>query len=286
VRRALVLALLAAACSRQPATSPAAAAAPTRIVALTCASVDVIDVLGELDRVVAVEEDCPAPGTRGKVKIRNEDHPGKLAAINVESILELHPDAVIAKPDLRPALEGRGLRVLWAPPNVRLANLPQFVGDVGALLGVADRARAVVDAMHAKEAAIRRRTASLPRVRVYFETTGLGWTQGSRAVMHDMIQLAGGTNIAGDLDKFNVTLTPEAVLAADPEVVVLGPFTDPPDVVAKRAGWSALAAVRAGRVHQIPIDRRHVTLGTPRCLDGCEEFLVPWLHPELAAKER
>jgi hypothetical protein len=25
-----------------------------------------------------------------------------------------------------------------------------------------------------------------------------------------------------------------------------------------------------------------VLLGTPRCVDGCEEMFLPWIHPELA----
>jgi len=58
----------------------------------------------------------------------------------------------------------------------------------------------VLDRMRAKQAEIRRRTESLPPVRVYFETTGLGWTSGRRSVINEMIRLAGGVNIAGDLN--------------------------------------------------------------------------------------
>ncbi len=279
---ALVLACASVGCSR-PAEVPPTDAPPQRIAALQCAAVDVITLLGELDRVVAVEEDCPAPGTEKKVKIRNEDHPGKLAAFNVEALLALKPDGVIAKPDLKQALEGRGLRVLWTPSYVDLENLPGFVEDVGRLVGAPDRAAAALERMRAKQREIAARTAPLPRVRVYYETTGLGWTVGSRSVMHAMIELAGGENVAGGIAKPNVTLTNEAVLAADPEVIVLGPFADTEEQVRARPGWSRLAAVREGRIHRIPADRRYVTLGTPRCVDGCEEMLLPWLHPEAGA---
>jgi len=288
---AAVVALAAlAACSRAPETpAPAAAATtPHRIVALTCAAVDVINTLGELDRVIAVEEDCPAPGTEGKVKIRNDDHPGRLQAINVESVIELAPDLVIAQPALKAPLEGRGLTILWAPPFVTMRNLDAFVTDVGRALGVDEKAKQVLERMREKEARIAALTASAKPVRVYYETTGLGWTVGKGPVMTDMIRLAGGVSIAAEIDKPNVTLNAEAILAADPEVIVLGAFADPVEQVVARPGWDKLSAVRSGRVHRIPVDRRYVMLGTPRCVDGCEELLLPWLHPELVPprKER
>jgi iron complex transport system substrate-binding protein len=267
---------------RSSAPPGPAAAIPSRIVVLSCGAVDVLTALGELDRVVAVEEDCPAPGTEGKVKIRNDDHPGQVHIVNVESVLALHPDAVIAKDELRPALEGRGVRVVWSPDSVNMDNLAGFVADVGALVGAKDRAAALLGTMRAKEDSIRARAAGLPRVRVYFETTGLGRTVGRGHVMDQMIALAGGTNIAGEDPKANVVLNAEAILAADPDVIVLGAFADKPEEVLARPGWSRLAAVRNGRVHQVPLERRYVTLGTPRCVDGCEEMLLPWLHPEAA----
>jgi hypothetical protein len=27
-------------------------------------------------------------------------------------------------------------------------------------------------------------------------------------------------------------------------------------------------------------------LGTPRCVDGCEELLLPWFHPDLAPPKK
>lgn len=289
----VVCAAALAACSegedaRPPQPAPRSETRPTRIVALTCAAVDVIGTLGEMDRVIAVEEDCPAPGTQGKVKIRNDDHPGKLQAINVESVIALHPDLVIAKPDLREPLDGRGLRILWTPPVVTMGNLEAFVLDIGRALGAEERARQVMARMRERQQAIAKLTAGVKPVRVYYETTGLGWTVGKGPVMDDMIRLAGGLSIAGDVEKANVTLNGEAILAADPEVIVLGAFADAEAQVVARPGWDRLSAVRNKRIHRIPLDRRYVMLGTPRCVEGCEEMLLPWLHPELvpAQKER
>ena len=274
-------------CQKEPANAPtpagtASSGPPTRVVCLSCAAVDIFTALGELDRVIAVEEDCPAPGTEGKLKIRNDDHPGKLAAFNVESVLALHPDAVIAQPDLKEALSNRDLRVVWSPDHYSYDNIHVLPERIGELLGMQDRVRTLLQHMHEKEAQIRARTAQLPKVTVYYETTGVGWTIGNQGVMNAMIELAGGRNIARDIPKANTTITPEAIFAADPEVIVLGAFADTVEEVKARPGWDKLRAVRTNQVYHIPIERRNVAQGTPRCVDECDSMLLPWLHPELA----
>ncbi len=278
----LLFAAFVAACGERAPAAPGTGPAH-RIVSLTCAGTDVFAALGALDRVVAVEEDCPCEGTERIEKVRNEDHPGKVTAINVESVLALRPDAVLAKPDLRAAFEGRGLRVVYTLPEITYENVPDLVRKVGDLLGRPTDAEALLDRMRTKEAALRARTRDLPRVSVYYEGTGVGGSVGSKSIIHAMIGLAGGRSIAGDVARPSVSLTPEAIFAADPDVIVLGAFADAPEVVKARPGWDRLRAVRTGRVFQIPVARRAVGLGTPRCVDGCEEMLLPWLHPEAAS---
>lgn len=259
---------------------------PRRVVSLTCNATDIFACLGELDRVVAVEADCPAPGTEAKVKIRNDDRAGKAKPLNVEAILALHPDLVIARAALREVMEPIGVRMLWPPPRMDMQTMPIFVREIATTIGAEARAEQVLRAMAVEQERLRRLTASVPRVRVYYEATGLGRSAGRRSIMHAMIELAGGTNLAAAVDKPGVVLTNEAILAADPEVIVLSPFADPTEAVVSRPGWQRLTAVRAGRVHRIPLDRRYVLLATPRCVDGCAEFLLPWLHPELGDVKR
>ena len=206
----LVLALGAAACDPAAKEAPPAereGKTPTRIVALTCGAVDILTALGELGRVVAVEEDCPAPGTETMVKIRNDDHPGQTRIVNVESVLALRPDLVIAKEELKPALGSRGVPVLWSPDAVNLANLPAFTAAVAEAVGAGEKGRALVEGMRAKERALRERTAPLPKVRVYYEYVGLGGTVGSASVIDEMIRLAGGANVAGGEPKPSVRMT-------------------------------------------------------------------------------
>ncbi|HRV81624.1 MAG: ABC transporter substrate-binding protein [Planctomycetes bacterium] len=251
--------------------------------ALTVGAVDSLALLGELGRVVAVEADCFVPGTESMVKIRNDDHAGPSKALNVEAVLALSPDLVIAKESLRSALGGRGVRIQWVSNKSGLETIVPFLRELGQELGVPEHAETVIAAMQAKIDRIRQRVAGQPPVKVYYEAGGMGRTAGSGTVIDDMLRLAGGTNIAGDLALANPILTAEAIVAANPDVIVLSPWCDPPSEIGKRPGWDRIRAVQSGRVFQIPERDRKVQYPSPSCVDGCEAMLVPWLHPGLAA---
>lgn len=231
-----------------------------------------------------MEEDCPAPGTEGKIRIRNDDHPGQVQIVQVEAIMALRPDLVIAKADLKEVLGERGMRMIWSPPVVDLASLPGFVVEISAALGLRAKGEALITAMHAREQDLRARTATLARTRVYYEVNGAGRTAGSGTIIGAMIRLAGGMSIAGDDPRPSISMSPEAVVVADPEVIILGPFAESIEAVRTRPGWEQVAAVRSGRIFKVPASQRYAVLGTPRCVQGCEELLLPWIHPELGAR--
>lgn len=274
--------LLLAACARAPEPRvDARAPLPQRIVALSVGAVDTLALLGQLERVVGVEEDCFVPGTERIAKIRNDDHSGPSKALNVEAVLALRPDLIIAKEDLRPALGERGISVLWLPIASDPDAIARIVESIGERLGLAGEARSAVQQMRAKEQAIAARVAPLPKLRVYFEAGRAGRSAGRGSVIDAMIRLAGGLNIAADAALVNPLLSSEAIVAADPEVIVLSPWSDAPEEVMRRPGWDRIAAVKARRVHRIPERDRSVQYPSPSCVDGCAALLVPWLHPGL-----
>lgn len=259
---------------------------PRRIVALTIGSVDTLDVLGELHRAIAVEADCHVAGTEHVVKIRNDDHSGPSQALNIEAVIALRPDLVVAKEDLRPALATRGLPVFWVPARSDLATIAETVVALGDRIGVGDKARATAAAMRDRIAALERCTAKLPRVRVYYEAGRPGRTAGDGTLMNDLVRLAGGINIAAGVAVANPTMSAEAIIAADPEVIVLSPWSDAPDAVARRPGWDRISAVRTRRIHQVREDRRQIQSPSPRCVEACERELLAWLHPGVVVEHR
>ena len=95
-----------------------------------------------------------------------------------------------------------------------------------------------------------------------------------------MIALAGGTPITtGSTTVFSIPL--EKLVAADPEVIVLGDaaYGTTAEIVGARPGWATMTAVRARAVR--PIDDTVVTRPGPRLVEGLRDLALA-IHPGLA----
>lgn len=276
VLAAFLLSAALPACERSADLEAVPPGTPRRVVVLLSGAVEILADLGALDRVVAVGRRSGVPEAEAKVQIDADFETG---CVNVEALLALEPDLVVANEFWRGALQGLGLRVHWVRPDATSDGVMRLVEELGALVGREERAREIVEEMRRRIASLRDAARRRPRrVRVYFEGAGLGHTSSRGTIEDEMIRLAGGENIAGDQAIAHPVLTNEAILAADPEVIILSPWTDPPAEVARRPGWDRIAAVRDGRVHQLAVDRRSIMLLSPRGVEDAERLLVPWFH--------
>ena len=112
------------------------------------------------------------------------------------------------------------------------------------------------------------------------------YTAGEGSFIASLVDLAGGEPVTGDAQGL---LAPEDLVAADPQLILLGSasydagLADPAtalDTVAARPGWTDLSAVRDGRV--VPyLDDIVTTRPGPRIVEGLEA-LARAIHPDLA----
>ena len=118
------------------------------------------------------------------------------------------------------------------------------------------------------------------RPRVYVEITPKFVAAGPTSFIGDLIMRAGGSNIVDDRGTQYPTLSAEAIVARDPEVIVLTDIGGEVTVasVSARPGWAGIGAVRTGRV--VAIDPNIVNRAGPRVVDALEQ-LARAFHPEL-----
>ncbi len=98
-----------------------------------------------------------------------------------------------------------------------------------------------------------------------------------------MIDLAGGTNIFGDLPGDVGQVGAEIIVARDPEIMILTdadlPFNpQTPEMVAARPGWGTITAVQNEAIY--PVSGSIFSTPGPRLIDGLEA-LAALLHPDL-----
>jgi iron complex transport system substrate-binding protein len=145
----------------------------------------------------------------------------------------------------------------------------------------------LVATLRARVAAVAAKVGSLPeerRPRVYWEVFDAPlMSAGRRSMVGQLIERAGGRNIFADVAEEYPQVSAEAVIARDPEVILVPDMSATGALTAadlrRRPGWAAVAAVRTGRVHALPADP--TSRPGPRLVEGLELVLAA-LHPELA----
>ncbi len=229
---------------------------PSRIVCLTEETVETLYLLGEDARIVAVSGYAVRPP-----RVRREK-PRVSAFISADfaNILALEPDLVLAFSDLQSEIVAelvrRGIEV-HAFNQRDLAGIYAMIETLGALIGVPEKAAGLAADLRGRVEAAATRAGRLPvRPRVYFEEwdqpmiSGIGWVS-------ELVQAAGGIDVFPQLAREPSAkariVTPEAVLAAAPEIVI-GSWCGKkfrPERFSARPGFERLPAVRAGFVREI-----------------------------------
>jgi len=253
---------------------------PTRIVSLAPSNTEVLYALGLGDRVVGVTEYCDyPPEAKQKPKI------GGFANIDLEKVIGLDPDLVLATNIHAGAvvseLQKRGVTVVVVEPK-NVDDVLAKIAFVGKLTGKSDNAtRLTAQLKNRIDAVTAKVTAAKTKPRVFYEIDKSLYTVGPGSFIDDMITKAGGLNIAADAKGAYTQLSPEAIIAKDPQVILLGDinFGESPESVKARPGWANISAVKNGRV--IPIaDENIVSRPGPRIVEGLE-LIARALYPEL-----
>jgi ABC-type Fe3+-hydroxamate transport system substrate-binding protein len=177
------------------------------------------------------------------------------AAISTERILALHPDLVVgiaAQTRVTDDLRRAGIRVVLLRDD-SLADLEQNLRALGALSGRTTAADALLARLRSRTDALTRTVRTRKRRPTVFVVLGTApiFTVGEGSYITRLIELAGGVNAAGGLRVAYGRYSGEALLAGQPDLLVVDPAVRFGEVLSK-APWNALRAVREHRVSTLP----------------------------------
>jgi iron complex transport system substrate-binding protein len=263
-------------------TSVTIAAEPQQIVSLTPGTTEILFALGIGDRVLATDSASDYPAAAVQLP-----DVAAFGTVDAEQIVGLAADLVIAggngytPPDGVTKLRSLGIPVLV----VYAATVAAVSGDVelvGTAVGRAADAAELAATMRADLAALAAAAGGLPKPRTFYEVDATVQIYGPAddSFLAEMVGLAGGSPVtSGSPDNFEIPL--ERLIAADPEVVILGDaaFGTTADAVAKRPGWGVMTAVRTGAVRVA--DDKLITRPGPRLAEGLRSLILA-IHPGAA----
>jgi iron complex transport system substrate-binding protein len=186
-------------------------------------------------------------------------------------------------PELVKALEDLGLTVYYLPNPKSFEDLYENIEVVGQLTG--HDTIELVDSLKARVAAVDEKIAPLSsRIPVFYELDGTDplkpWTAGPGTFVDLLIARAGGYNVGSNLQGEWVQISSEELVAADPQVILLGDalYGVTVESVAARTGWDAITAVKNNAIY--PFNPDTATRPGPRLVDALEE-MAKLLRPDL-----
>jgi len=257
---------------------------PEKIISLAPSNTEILYALGLEDRVVGVTEYCDYPeAARQKPQI------GGYSTVDVERVVAIQPDLILAaslhQDEVVPRLEGLNLTVLVLAPRT-IGEVLDAISLVGAVAGKAEEATNLTAEMEGRIKAVTDKTAlpeeQRPRV-LYVLWHDPLMTVGSEARIHELIERAGGINIAQDLTDEYPKISLEAVIMANPQVIIAGSGHGsgqdiPVQFALAEPRLSEVEARLNNRVYEIDSDL--TSRPGPRIVDGLEK-LAEFIHPEL-----
>ena len=259
------------------------AKAPERVVSMAPSVTETIYALGLQDALVAVTPYCDYPPEAQQKQRLGGMHP------SAEHILALKPDLVLVpqdfiQPDLLQSLDRLKVPVFV----LKAVQLEEVLGQIQTIARMFQQPQSgdqVVRQMRKRLDLVKARIHSRARPRVlYVLNSDPLQTAGPGSFIHQLIEMAGGANIAGTMSSTYPRLALEEAVARDPEVLIFPVGTSegiPLEEQRQWRRWSTLSAVKHDRFISVPsvlVDRPG-----PRLVEGLE-VLVRAIHPEVDAE--
>ncbi len=256
---------------------------PQRIVSMAPSITEILFAVGAGDEVVGVTEYCDYPNdAQSRTKV------GGFANPSLEKIVSLKSSLVLAARH-NPMTVIDGLRQLQVPvfalnPS-SLDEVLDAIGIVGRLTGHTLESDSLISDLGGRvrkiEAVVRDRSEK-PRV-LWGKIDAPTYTAGPGSFIGNLIDIAGGDNVASDAGVAWPLFGLEAIVAKNPDVIITstGSPEKIPEIIQKMSeteGWREVTAIKRKAV--IFVDLNLIGRPGPRIVDGLEA-IARAIHPEL-----
>ncbi|KGM95555.1 ABC transporter substrate-binding protein [Clostridium novyi A str. 4552] len=250
---------------------------PKRIISIAPNITETIFALGMGNKLVGRTDYCDYPK-----EAKNIISIGSLTQPNIEKIVELKPDVVIAsthfKKDVLTKLEKMNIKVVVLYGPETFDGVYDTINKVGEVMNAKSEANKLVLDMKNKVNSITDKVKNKTKPKVYYVVSygKMGdFTSGGNTFIGNMIEMAGGNNVASDVKGWKYSI--EKLVEKNPDIIICSKYFDAKKGIQQTPGYKDLKAVKDGKL--VEIDNNLLDRQGPRVVDGLEE-LSKIIHPE------
>ncbi|MEE4186548.1 MAG: cobalamin-binding protein [Gammaproteobacteria bacterium] len=243
-----------------------AVAAPPRLVALAPHITELVYAAGAGANLVGVAEYSDYPAAALQLP-----RVGDAYRVDYETLRRLEPDIVVAWESGNPRevldrLREQGFRVVTLEART-LDDVAEHLELIGALAHTEAQAAAAAAAYRERLRALRAQYRDSDRVSVFYQIAAEPYfTVSGDHVISRIIELCGGNNVFADVPGLAPAVTLEAIVAANPQVILAGSNAD------WRSAWRRWPTVRAVAANALyAVDPDLLARSGPRLVAGAEQ---------------
>lgn len=247
-----------------------AAETSPRIISLSPHITELLFAAGAGDRIVGVDDSSDYPAAVAAIP-----RVGEPAALDIEGLLKLKPTLIVLWDSGTPARRKAELQhlhlQLYVTDQHHLDDIGTTLLEFGRLAGTEPAAAAAARRYRTELAGLRAQYAARPRLRVFYQVWDRPlYTLSGRHVVSEVLSLCGGDNVFADLSTLAPAVDKEAVLARNPDVILVA--ATGAEGERQAAQWSRYSSLRAEQQHHVyTVDPSLVGRMAPRILQGVRE---------------
>ena len=252
-----------------PADSVHRSVAPVqRIVSLAPGITELIYAVGAEQSLLATVEYADYPAAAKKIS-----RVGDAFRVDIEKLLALKPDLVLTWTSGTPSttveqIRALGLRVESMEVK-HLSEVSDSLIRIGELTGMQVNARRAASEFESGISTLRLRYRDRMALSVFVEVNSQPlYTVSGQHVLSEVLQVCGGRNVLAGLNQLAPIVSTEAVLQANPDVIISTEGTLR-QLQQEWQAWPQLTAVKQRHLYVVSSDT--ATRATPRLLQGTKE---------------
>lgn len=244
---------------------------PKRIISLAPSVTETVFALDSGDKLIGRTEYCDYPK-----EVENIQTIGTLYDPNIEKIVELNPDLIIAsthfKKEVLIKFEELSLNVIIINENNTIEGVYDNINKIAQILNKNNLAAELNKSIKLRINNAKELVEDLEKPSVYY-VISYGeygdYTAGGDTFISQLIESAGGNNIAKDSMGWSYSL--EKIIEKNPDIIICSKYFNTKDGLINATGYKDLPSILNGNI--FTIDNNLVDRQGPRIADALEAFV-------------